>query len=179
MGSQCGSGAEGLRAIYAPDPHEAMTLAEATPASWLFRPHPAQPSADEGFRLRYGTLRGGAPPVRRGDAFFSFCHALFPTPLGHSYAAAAYAFSARPPFAPVAIPLRPLRLGRVDDAAPGPAPLNPAVHRVTYPCGAAWRDGRFLVSFGIDDARCAIAVLPDEQVEATLRPMPSFAPAPA
>lgn len=163
--------ADGLHAVYAPDPHAVMTLAGETDTSWLFRSTAAQPCTEERFRVRYGALRGGAPPLRRGAVFLSICHLLFPTALGHSYAAAAYAFAATPPFAPVATPQRTLRLGRADHAMPAEAPLNPAVHRVVYPCGAAWRDGLLLVSFGLDDARCGIALLPEEAIETTLRPM--------
>jgi predicted GH43/DUF377 family glycosyl hydrolase len=162
-------------AVYAPAPHQVLELAaeDSTSLLWRVRHVTAWDVGD--FTLRYGPLRGGAPPQRHGRHYVSFCHAVFGSALGYCYVAAAYRFAAEPPFRPVAAPARPLRLsppGVVDLRGES---LNPATHRVVYPCGAAVRDGWTLISYGVDDTHCAIAVLPSEEVEAAMRPLPHLA----
>ena len=46
------------------------------------------------------------------------------------------------------------------------------MEEVLYPCGAA-RDGdRWIVSYGINDEHCALAILTGAEVEAALEPVP-------
>jgi hypothetical protein len=121
-----------------------------------------------GFAQLHGGLRGGAPPQRYADRFTSFCHAIENSPDGYSYVAAAYQFSAVPPFFPVAMPRRPLTLRVPDEARRKHAKLNPAVGHVVYPGGAARQDRGWALSIGIDDERCAIAFVTDEELTETL-----------
>lgn len=118
----------------------------------------------------HGGLRGGAPPRLAGELFWSFCHTVHDGPEGYCYRPAVYAFHATPPYAPAATPVASLDLTR------GPLPvrrhprLNPAVDEVVYPCGAV-RDGRdWVVSWGLNDERCAISILPQSLVEAAVVP---------
>jgi predicted GH43/DUF377 family glycosyl hydrolase len=46
--------------------------------------------------------------------------------------------------------------------------LAPNVGEVIYACGAAWRDGKWVVSYGINNERCAIAQLDADEVDALL-----------
>lgn len=119
----------------------------------------------------HGGLRGGAPPVATEDGWISFCHSVHDGPTGYRYQAAAYRFREAVDFAPTHAPVTPLELFR----PPGPArafpALNPAVDEVVYPCGAVRRGDDWLVSFGFNDERCAIARLSDAAIRAALRPI--------
>jgi hypothetical protein len=128
---------------------------------------PTVPNA-AGFAQLHGGLRGGAPPQRCVDRFTSFCHAIENSRDGYSYVAAAYQFRSVPPFSPVAMPRRPLTLRVPDEARRQHAKLNPAVGHVVYPGGAARQDRGWALSIGIDDERCAIAFVTDEQLTDTL-----------
>jgi hypothetical protein len=46
--------------------------------------------------------------------------------------------------------------------------LAPNVGEVIYACGAAWRDGKWVVGYGINNERCAIAQLDAAGVDALL-----------
>lgn len=153
-------GADPCFAVYSVRPHRILRFqlqgsgpiecAEAFRTDW----------DDAPYASRYGELRGGAPPVRVGDSWFSWCHSVFGAPGNYRYVAALYAFGAEPPFAPVAIPHRPSRWNLPDAARRRHPKLNPAVGEVVYPSGSACQAGRWVVSFGIDDENCAIAAVP-------------------
>jgi len=113
-------------------------------------------------------LRGGAPPQAVGDHYFAIGHAISASADGYRYAAAVHRFGRRPPFAPERPPLSPLRLPNPQGDGRAFDRLNPAVGEVIYPCGADYADGNWTISYGINDERCAIAVVPHAQVEATL-----------
>ncbi len=135
------------------------------------RPRHAQ-SWDIGcFARRYGDLRGGAPPERLDDAYYAFCHTVYPTALGYEYAAAVYRFEAAFPFRPTDAPARPLRLENPLGPDTIGVGLNPHVGAVVYPCGAAHRNGTWLISYGINDSRAAIARLSVAEVESALQPL--------
>ena len=116
----------------------------------------------------HGGLRGGAPPVREGDGMTSFCHSIEGERPPYRYRAAVYRFSARPPHRPTASPAGPLPLPNPFGRRSLHARLNPAVDEVLYPCGAARHGGRWVVSYGINDEHCAIALLSDAEVEEAL-----------
>ena len=107
----------------------------------------------------HGGLRGGAPPLKIGSEYFSLCHTVHHAPEGYRYLPAVYRFAATPPFAPTATPRRPLALPNPFGAQRLHPKLNPAVSEVIYPCGAAIHDGSCVVSYGLNDERCAIATV--------------------
>ena len=115
-----------------------------------------------------GRPAGGAPPQAVGDHYFAIGHAISASADGYRYAAAVHRFGRRPPFAPERPPLSPLRLPNPQGDGRAFDRLNPAVGEVIYPCGADYADGNWTISYGINDERCAIAVVPHAQVEATL-----------
>ena len=51
--------------------------------------------------------------------------------------------------------------------------LSPAVGEVIYPCGACREGGDWVFSWGLNDERCAITVIPHEQVAASTTPSAS------
>lgn len=119
-------------------------------------------------------LRGGAPPVRYGNEYYSFFHGWrrskrAGTPHGdwYDYAVGVYTFEARPPFTPRRITPRPIWLGD-----PAKIALNVTPDKnVIYPCGAI-RDGeRWLVSAGHQDAECRLRWFGLGEIEDALEPI--------
>jgi hypothetical protein len=117
----------------------------------------------------YGNLRGGAVPQSVDGRYWSFCHSVHNSSTGYRYVPAVYRFSASYPFAPTDAPTRPLALENPFGARRVYEKLNPAVGEVIYPCGAAYDQGRWIISYGINDEHCAIALLPPADVMASLR----------
>ncbi len=85
-----------------------------------------------------------------------------------TYLPAVYTFSAENSFAPKRLPVAPLELGNPFGSQTLEKRLNPAVKEVIYPCGAAHLDNQFVISYGINDEHCAIAIIPAHEVEAIL-----------
>lgn len=155
--------------IYAPDPFRLIERVEETENRLVYRlvPGTVETSA---FARRYGSLRGGAPPVAVDNAFIVIGHAVARTPLGYRYVAAACRVSAHPPFDLLQGPRAPLLLDLPNGAGLAERGLNPAAGHIVYPTGAV-RDGAgLLVSFGIDDRVAAIARVPLAHLETVLEP---------
>lgn len=158
---ECG----GLHAVYSVTPHRILTftLEGSGPIEFVESwPPVANPG---GHAQLHGGLRGGAPPQRHEDHFYSFCHSIETGADGYRYVASAYRFAATPPFAPTDMPQSPLAIELPPSARRSLPKLNPAVGDVIYPAGAAFVDGHWIVSFGIDDERCGIAVLTTPEVD--------------
>lgn len=115
-----------------------------------------------------GLLRGGAPPVRVGDVFYSWFHGWKRTGDFYTYSAGCYTFSAKPPF-------RPLRI------TPGPVwqpdttldHLNcPDDRSVIYPAGAVLTDrGQWLVSAGHQDSFVEIGEYDKDELDSLMVPV--------
>jgi hypothetical protein len=117
----------------------------------------------------FGWLRGTAPPQLVDGGYYCFCHSVCPDPAGHRYVPAVYRFAAEPPFAPTHGPRRPLPLGNPYSLGPVYPLLTPMFGEVLYPCGAVFHGGQWVVSYGITNERCAVAVLPHADIQACLR----------
>jgi hypothetical protein len=162
-------GEDCARAVHSIVPHRILE------ASWKFEDRVefseilSTPWKNGEFSRTYGELRGGAPPQRVGDDYFSICHAVSGAPGEYKYVPAVYRFSAVSPFAPNAAPRSPLELPNPFGGKRICPKLNPAVGEVIYPCGAAFEGGEWVVSYGINDERCAIATISHETVLASLR----------
>lgn len=160
-----------LRAIYSVTPHRVMEFSIEGDGDIGFAESSTQNWDNDAYAGRHGALRGGAPPQLADGHYWSFCHSVYSPPDGHRYVAAVYRFAATAPFCPTGAPLAPLALGNPFGPRRLYPKLNPAVGEVIYPCGAAHLDGRWLVSYGINDEHCAIAILPNAEVQAALRPL--------
>lgn len=141
------------RAVYSPDPHVLMTLVDEDDARLLYRLQQG-PGIAISAALGPGHLRGGTPPVRRGDRYYSFCHFIASSAEAVNYRACVYVFSANPPHAPLRLPGALLDLPLTSATLPR---LNPAVTDVVYPCAAAWCNDAWHIAYGVNDERCAIA----------------------
>jgi predicted GH43/DUF377 family glycosyl hydrolase len=124
---------------------------------------------NDAYSRNYGTLRGGAVPQRIGEHYYSICHSVHPAPGGYRYVAAVYRFATSYPFPPTDAPVRPLALPHPLGGTRQYEKLNPAVGEVIYPCGAAYDQGHWIISCGINDERCAIAIVTPADVMASLR----------
>jgi predicted GH43/DUF377 family glycosyl hydrolase len=115
------------------------------------------------FPQQDGHLRGGAPPVRHGDDYYHFFHSVQTVGGQFEYTAGLYTFAARPPFEVRRVVPDPVLY---PDEADRPAGFDKSV---VFPCGALWRDGRWVISYGYHDRECRIAVLDAGGLEQRLR----------
>lgn len=151
------------RAVYFPRP---LRLIRCAWPETTFRFEAECNWDDGGFEQEYGPLRGGAPPVADGDGYWCIAHTVGDAPEGHRYRPAAFRFRADGtvtdrPRAPLALP-NPHRCRRQF------ARLNPYVGEVVYPCGMARAGADWAVSYGINDERCALAVLTADELRAAV-----------
>lgn len=94
-----------------------------------------------------GEIRGGTPPVLLENEYWTFFHSSvqWRDDGKRWYVMGAYAFQSTPPFQITKITMRPLLCGsRFDHWAEG-KPL------VVFPCGALMREGKWLVTGGLND----------------------------
>lgn len=117
-----------------------------------------------------GTIRGGTPPVRHGDFYYTFYHSSMPWKrvphygVRRVYYMGAYKFEAKPPFRIVAATQRPLFKGTWNE------PMQPGVPAVVYPNGALRDSAGWLISVGVNDCGCGLIRLPDTSLEPLLQP---------
>lgn len=161
--------ADGLYATYSPSPHKILSFSLDGDGPILFRPLTEQSWYNGIYERRYGVLRGGTPPIRDGERFVAICHSMHgDADPGYDYKAAAYAFSAKPPFAPLQRPHRPLPLA--DTPPRTQTALNKAVGQVIYPSGLAQDAAGWLLSYGLHDEYCALVRLSQAELHASLIP---------
>lgn len=114
----------------------------------------------------HGEPRGGTPPVRVGDEYWSFFHSSVPwTKNKRRYNMGAYAFASEPPFSITRATSLPLLSGSRRD------PWNEGKPLVVFPCGALLRDGEWLVTLGVNDLACAWIKIPHEDLEQLASPV--------
>jgi predicted GH43/DUF377 family glycosyl hydrolase len=112
----------------------------------------------------YGEIRGGTPPVLVGDKYYSFIHSR----LDHGrakYYTGAVCFEAEEPFKPISMTMHPLLSATNKEPDLRWAPLT------TFPCGCIYREGKFIVSLGINDRACGLCDWTMEELSALLRPL--------
>jgi hypothetical protein len=165
-----GNGGEGLfHAIYSITPHRVLQFSLEGEGAIDFAETALTEWNNDAYAGTYGALRGGAGPQRIDRHYYSICHSVHPAPGGYRYVPAVYRFSASYPFAPTNAPTQPLTLENPFGPQRVYEKLNPAVGEVIYPCGAAYDQGRWIISYGINDEHCAITLLPSADVMASLR----------
>ena len=98
---------------------------------------------------QFGQIRGGTPPVRVGDLYFTFFHSR----LDHGrskYYMGALAFEAKAPFHPLWLTEVPLLTSTNREPNPAWTPLT------VFPCGALFRNDTWTVSLGVNDMNCGL-----------------------
>lgn len=116
----------------------------------------------------YGTIRGGTPPVLTadGDEYLSFFHSSLPSETKHRrYYMGAYTFESQPPFRITRMTVEPLLAGSDQDICSDTKPL------VVFPCGSRLKDGKWLVSLGVNDLASAWIEIPHGDLEPLLVPV--------
>jgi predicted GH43/DUF377 family glycosyl hydrolase len=173
-----GDGGDGLfYAIYSIAPHRVLQFSLEGDGAIDFTEAGSTDWNNDPYASAYGNLRGGAGPQFFDGRYWSFCHSVHNSSTGYRYVAAVYRFSAAYPFAPTDAPARPLSLENPFGPKRIYEKLNPAVGEVIYPCGAAYDQGRWVISYGINDEHCAITRLTPADVMASLRAIDADGPA--
>lgn len=97
----------------------------------------------------YGEVRGGSNPVLVDGLFWTFFHSSLPWQNGkRRYFMGAYAFEPQSPFRIVRMTSTPI-LGGTDKQD-----WYPGLPAVVFPCGCYFEDGKFVISYGINDIAC-------------------------
>jgi predicted GH43/DUF377 family glycosyl hydrolase len=103
----------------------------------------------------FGEIRGGTPPVRVGEEYFTFFHSSLPwTHKYRRYFMGCYAFEAKAPFAITRITREPLLIGSQQDYWVETKPL------VVFPCGALLNGKEWLVTLGVNDLKSGWIKIP-------------------
>lgn len=113
-----------------------------------------------------GFLRGGAPPVRVGDEYYSFFHGMDNSTSPPTYTLGCYTFESAPPFRPTRTVQEPLLSPDLSDQP------SPEIAHCVYPCGVVRRDDRWVISYGYYDHQVWLAEFPIDAVEDALIPIP-------
>lgn len=139
--------------IYATQPHLVVGFDNVfkSPEHHLTKPE---------YQWKYGEIRGGTPPIRIGDEYWSFFHSSLPAPEHNSrrYHMGAYAFEAKAPFKPTRVTMEPLLSGSRHDRMKPRSPL------VVFPCGSKLANGTWTVTFGVNDLDCAMIEIPHSEL---------------
>lgn len=119
----------------------------------------------------HGEPRGGTPPIRVGNEYWSFFHSF--TPWKHPkrrYHMGAYAFEAKPPFKVTRMTSLPLLSASARD------PIHEMLPIVVFPGGALFENGMWHVVLGINDLKCAWMRIPHADLESLTRPLDGSRP---
>ena len=101
---------------------------------------------------KWGTPRGGTPPVRIGDEYITLFHSSYewmPERHRNRYCVGAYAFEAKPPFRITRHTRKPIFIGSSNK----PEMILP--HANVFVMGAVVEDAELFVTTGINDESCA------------------------
>jgi len=149
-----------LHCIYLSWPHTIFKMIGATiTEEFVTHPNIGHPN--------YGEVRGGTPPVRVGDEYFSFFHSSMPFREGkRRYFMGAYAFEAKPPFKMTRITMKPLLCGSWCDPRREGFPL------VVFPCGALFNGTDWHVVGGCNDCCVFWTKVPHQEMLSLMTKIP-------
>lgn len=121
---------------------------------------------ESGVEWQWGDIRGGTPPVRVGDYYFTFHHSSLPWRGRYRrYYAGCIAFEAKPPFRPKLMTPEPMLQGSQNSVWSQRKPL------VVFPCGSIFKNGQWLISMGINDLKSAWVKCSHESILALMKPI--------
>lgn len=119
-------------------------------------------------KWQWGDIRGGTPPILVDDLLWTFMHSSLDWKHRYRrYYAGAIAFEPRPPFKPVLFTPEPLLRGSQNDVWGQRKPL------VIFPCGSLFRNGKWLLSCGVNDLKSAWVEIPHESLAKLMHPITS------
>ncbi len=121
---------------------------------------------NEGVSWKWGDIRGGTPPVLVDGLYWTFHHSSLPWKASYRrYYAGAIAFESKPPFKPVLITKDPILAGSQNDVWEQRKPV------CVFPCGAVHRNGKWLVTMGVNDLKAAWAEIPHADLVKLMSPI--------
>ena len=98
---------------------------------------------------QHGEVRGGSNPIFVDGLFWTFFHSSLPWKNAkRRYFMGAYAFEPEPPFRIVRMTSNPI-LGGTEKQD-----WYPGLPAVVFPCGSYFENGKFVVSYGVNDIAC-------------------------
>lgn len=113
-------------------------------------------------KWKWGEIRGSTPPVRVGDEYFTFFHSSFRDRSVFQdlvYVVGWLSFQAKPPFAITYMSPCPILWPELSSYGRGPTKAL-----VTFPCGAVYDDGKWIVSAGANDAYCDLFCIEHDEL---------------
>lgn len=116
---------------------------------------------------RYGPIRGGSPAVLlpSGERFAAFHGYLSAGAFARWYVGGGILMEPEWPYRPIKVLQKPILAGpRRFTRWPQHHPVHPRT-RVSYPCGVVAEKDRLIVSYGVDDCRCAIATFSYDELK--------------
>jgi predicted GH43/DUF377 family glycosyl hydrolase len=114
----------------------------------------------------YGEVRGGTPPVKVGNEYWTFMHSSLPWKGRQKrYHTGAYAFESEPPFKVTRITQSPLLSGSEDDTRIHGAPL------CIFTQGAVLDKGVWTIMSGLNDEACCWHRIPHSELEKRMKPV--------
>jgi predicted GH43/DUF377 family glycosyl hydrolase len=141
-----------LQMIYGAHPHTVVEFDDQVRPTTVRR-------TDNTVPWKCGEIRGGTPPVKVGNEYFTFFHSSLPwTSRYRRYFMGAYAFEARPPFHITRMTADPLLIGSQNDPWVDKKPL------VIFALGSLFRDDKWLVTFGVNDLKCGWIDIPHDDL---------------
>lgn len=131
-----------------------------------------------------GHLRGGAPPILRGDRFLSIFHGNLPIPKpgkwpDYLYSTGAYEFEAKPPFRVVCQTPMPLMWANDGDIAHEVGGNRRGDVRVIFPSGSVDRGDKVIVSQGAADNRIELMEFGLNAIDSAMKTVPRIGTAEA
>jgi predicted GH43/DUF377 family glycosyl hydrolase len=149
-----------LHMVYSTVPH---VVCRFSPAGIFEQEYKTE---EKNIKWDYGTIRGGTPPALTpdGDEYLSFFHSSLPDEQWHRrYYMGAYTFEAKPPFRITRITTEPILAGSPHDVTSKDKPI------VVFPCGSRIKDGKWLVTLGVNDLASAWIEIPHAELEPLLK----------
>lgn len=115
-----------------------------------------------------GFVRGGSSPIQHRGSYYHFFHGYRRAGSTHVYSVGVLRFENRPPFR--VTHLSPIPVYSADQKqSPGGEHLSNKA--IVYPCGAAFCDRKWVVSYGHHDSFCEIAFFGEDEIEGALLPV--------
>jgi len=149
---------DGLHLIYMTAPHTVVPFNKFMEAGKPYVTQEINPL------WMHGAPRGGTPPVRIEDEYWSFFHSSTPwVGTKRRYHMGAYAFEAKPPFRITKMSSLPLLSGSRKDVWFENKPL------VVFPNGALLKDGVWTVVLGVNDLASAWIDIPHSELVQIVR----------
>jgi hypothetical protein len=119
----------------------------------------ATPYESEGVGVSYGEIRGGTPPILVDGLYWTFFHSSLPwVDRFRRYHMGAIGFESKPPFKPVMVTPSPILTGSQNDYWLPRKPL------VVFPGGALFKNGEWLIVYGVNDLKCGYCFIPHTDI---------------